>query len=112
MARGKFDGRLQKSVWRQIRVLILSPLLSFSGTDHGHAVSATAAGLVLRVSSNQASQLRHLQYKNAASIYFLSKEPMEGGEKISLRATIKTMRLMECKVTAMMEVVLSILLGL
>lgn len=30
--------------------LFLTPTchLSFSGTDHGHAVSATAAGLVLR----------------------------------------------------------------
>jgi len=79
--------------------------------DHGHAVSATAVGLVLRASSNQASQLLHQQYKNAASICSLNKEPMEGGEKISLHVTIKTTRLMECKAMAMMEVVLSILLG-
>lgn len=50
-----------------IRVLILLTL-SFSGMDHGHVVSATAVGLVLRALSNQASQLLHQQYKNAASI--------------------------------------------
>lgn len=79
--------------------------------DHGHAVSATVVGLELRASSNQASQLLRQRYKNAASIFFPSKEPMEGGEKTSLLATIKTTRPMECKAMVMMEVVSSILLG-
>lgn len=91
--------------------LTLNFRLSFVGTDHGHVVSATVAGLVLKASSNQASRLLPQQYKNAVSICFLIKEQMVDGEKISLLVTTKTMRLMECKAMVMMEVVLSILLG-
>jgi hypothetical protein len=86
--------------------LTLNLSLIFVGMDHGHVVSATVAGLVLKASSNQVSR-RHLQqYKNAVSFCSLIKEPMVDGEKISLLVTIKTMRLMECTVMVMMEVVL------
>lgn len=81
------------------------------GMDLGPAVSAMAAGLASRASSKQASRLLLQQYKNAASFCCLNKGPMVAGGKISLLVTIKTMRPMACKVTEMMEVVLSILLG-